>query len=64
MTSTHFDSDDQEKTAQMAEALIAHLGTAAAASIFADRQLARAEGGALATWTSISVYLQRYRDGE
>ena len=62
MTSTHFDSDDQEKTAQMAEALIAHLGSGAAASIFAERQLREAEGAALTTWTAISLYLEKLRD--
>jgi hypothetical protein len=62
MTSTPSDSDDMEKTTQMAEALIAHLGTPAAASIFADRQRSGAQGAALETWTAISVYLERYRD--
>lgn len=46
----------------MAEALIAHLGTSAEAAAFADRQRDEAEGKALATWTAIATYLDRYRD--
>ena len=44
------------------EALIAHLGTPAAAFLFADRQVRQAEGTALTTWAAISDYLQRHQD--
>lgn len=60
MTSTP-DIQEQDKNAQMAEALIAHLGNAAAAAAFAERQRLVAEDGALATWTAISAYLEQIR---
>jgi hypothetical protein len=57
MTPTNPDTEEHDRSAQMAEALIAHLGTVAAATIFADRQRSAAEGSALVTWTAISAYL-------
>jgi len=62
MTSTIPDTHEQDRQAQMAEALIAHLGTPAAAFLFADRQVRQAEGTALTTWAAISDYLQRHQD--
>jgi hypothetical protein len=59
---TGIDLDRQDRSAQMAEALIAHLGTAAAASLFADRQQRTAEGSAQATWGAIALYLERFQD--
>jgi hypothetical protein len=62
MTATNHNTTERDKTTQMAEALIAHLGSGPAASIFVERQLREAEGAALTTWTAISLYLEKLRD--
>jgi hypothetical protein len=62
MTRTDPDIAEQNRSAQMADALIAHLGTVAAALQVADRQRRAAEGAARATWDAILLYIEQRRD--
>ncbi len=62
MTTTNDDTADDVRIAQMADALVAHLGSVDAASVFAARQIREADSAARTTWTALMRYLERYQD--